>query len=504
MNRLRANLRSVILTTLVGVGGGYAFAFLGRSLTYQAMLILMASGALVLLLLAQFGLTREFLLMSLGFVLVLTPVKFFGTDDNAAIFTWTVQGYYVSSLDLVMLLLLCFFARDALSTIYRLVPKPVLLFFILYTLWMFLSLENVEEWEVVGPHLQYEAKGYLLFITVFCLVAKPGRMGSTTTLHYILIGFSLAMWVEFLIVCLEYVGILRTGMGFMGIWVGSLSEVLGQGETLRVGGTYQHPNALSVATGAAFLFLWQIQMDSKPEARRSLWYWPGIIGSFLCLVLTLSRGGYIGTAAGGCVYVGTMLLSRGTNWLKSLPWKYIAPAIISMFAIGFYFSDVIADKIFFSSLGNVTSRQVMNAMALQISSENPWIGAGIGQHGFAMMQMASFTELFMVLKVIPMVHNIYLLILTEVGIPGTVFFFLIPLYTMVFALRMCLRHPNHELAAALCGAVSAIALYLVADLASASLRRWELVNIYWLFVGIALASACTIREDLKKVRKPLS
>ena len=66
-----SNLGSFILVTALAVAAGLAFMRLGRSATYQAMMILKAMGALGLLILTELGITRKTLLFGLGFAIVI-------------------------------------------------------------------------------------------------------------------------------------------------------------------------------------------------------------------------------------------------------------------------------------------------------------------------------------------------------------------------------------------------------------------------------------------------
>jgi O-antigen ligase len=340
--------------------------------------------------------------------------------------------------------------------------------------------------DVAVSQLIYELRCLLVFATLFTLLLNPGPQGTMSHIRYILYGISAVMALETLIVCMEYIGAIPPGPLFMGIRVDSFREGLGMGEALRVGGTFRHPNYLVVFSGASFLLLWQAEMDSHPEVRRSVLHWPGIIGGFLCMILTLSRSGWAGTAAGGMFYVFVMLAGRGYPWIRSLPWKYVLPALIVIFAVGLFFSGAMINKLFYSDSGNVSSRYYTNDMAMMIAMDNPWLGVGLGQHGFSMATMSRFAELRSALKTFPSVHNSYLLILTEIGIIGTTLYFLVPFYALFHAMMTCLRNPNHRATAVLSGACSAVIIYLVADLASISLRHFNLSIFFWFLLGIVL------------------
>jgi len=506
VNRTSTNISSFIVVTLASVAAGLAFIYLGRSPTYQAMLVLMAAGVLGLLILTEFGITREFLLFGLGFAIVISPVKDFGFQEGDPHYMWVIQNNTFSAFDAALLIFIALYARNIFSTACKWLPRPVLFLIIGYVCAMLVSLLNIGpsgHMDVAITQFIYEMRCFLVFAAVFTLILHPGPKGCMVNLRYILIGFSCATLLETAIVCLEYVGAIQAGPLLMGVRVGSFLEGLAMGETLRVGGTFQHPNYLVIFAGVAFLLLWQTEMDSHPEASRSPLYWPGMIGAFLCLILTLSRSGWAGTAAGGMVYVCIMLVGRGYPWFKSLPWKYVVPCLVVTIAVGFYFSDSIINKIFHSASDNLTSRYYMNEMALLIWLENVWSGVGLGQHGFAMASMSRFGEMRVAMKNFPAVHNSYLLILSEIGIVGALFYFLIPFYAVASGLRTCLKKPNHRATAILCGACTGVIIYLVADLASISLRHLTLPLVYWFLLGMIFGLARVVREESKHHPKPL-
>lgn len=500
MNRIFDNFGSFVVVTLLAVAAGLVFVHIGRTPTYQAMLILMATGGLGLLVLTEFGVIRELLLFGLGFAAVMTPVKYFGFVEGDPHYMWAIQTPTFSAFDAALLVFIVFYARNIVSTLYRRLPRPVIVLVCGYLSVMLLSMTRIDpagHMDVAVSQLIFELRCLVVFAAVFTLVLNPGRNGLMADLRCILVGLSAAAAAETAIVCLEYIGAIQAGPLLMGIRVGSFRESLGMGEALRVGGTFQHPNYLVIFSGAVFLLLWQANMDSHPDARRSLLYWPGIIGGFVCMIMTLSRSGWAGTAAGTAFYVFVMLVGRGYPWLRSLPWKYVAPGVVFIVVVGFFFSESIVNKIFYSDSGNVDSRYYTNNVAMMLWADNPWLGMGLGQHGFAMAGMTKFAELRSALKTLPSVHNSYLLILTEIGIIGTSLYFLVPVYALIAGMIACLKNPNHRATALLCAACTAVIIYLVADLASISLRHFNLSVLYWFLLGMIAGLSVVVREGRK-------
>ena len=478
------------------------FMLLSVDGTLQMMFILVLMGILALLVCARLGVVRQVMLFGFGFSAIINPRKFFGVSGDLELLAWTVTVFFISFFDIAAATVLVTYARKTLQYVHRLLPGPVKFALAGFVILMLASLRNVTHWEEAWAHVFFEFKCIAIFAIVFGLIVSRGTEGAQSVLRPLLVGLSAGMVVEAGVVMLEYVGVLRTGQAFLGIRVGSLREDLGRAvEALRVGGTYQHPNYLAVAAGAMFLVLWQVEMDSYRRAARSLSYWLGIGASFVCLILPLSRGGWLGTFCGAALYVATMLWTRGADWIRSLPWKYLFPAILAVGVVGVYFSGAIYDKLFYSSPLNVDARGDLNDMAMEVIREHPWLGAGIAQHGFAMKNTEQYGKYHFIAGLIPVVHNIYLLIVSELGIIGGVLYILIPFLAIYYGLRACRRGSEHSLTGLLCGLCSSLVVFLVADLFGPSLRKVDIVYLYWLLMAMTFAAAALVEQDVRNGRR---
>ncbi|MDR0361585.1 MAG: O-antigen ligase family protein [Planctomycetota bacterium] len=497
MNGARPQLLEFLLPTLFGLGCGVLYLVLGVSDTFQAMLVLTFLGVFGLFALSRLELVRQALLLGFGFAVVINPRKFFGVSDDGdmKLLAWTVTVLFVTALDIGVFALLLGYARNFVAVARRALPGLFKLLLVGFFVIMFVSLANAGDRDIAWAHIAYEGKNLALFLVVVALAADRGNGGTADALRWILIGLGLAMGLEMMIVGLEYLGVIPNGWGFVGIRVGSQIEALGDFEALRVGGTYQHPNYLSIAAAAMALVFWQVLMDSDEKRRSSVFYWLGFFGSVVCLVLTLSRAGWLGCFAGGLLYTAVMLKLRGMDWLRGLPWKYIVPALFVLLAVGLYFIDPIFDKLFHSSPLNISSRSELNDMALQAISTQPWIGWGIGQHGFAMQDYGRSDMYAQLAGLIPVAHNIYLLVVSEIGIVGGGVYFLIPAYAITHGIRTCAKAPDHELSGALCAFSTALVVFLVADFFGPGLRKVDVANLYWLLLALVFGVAMTVRED---------
>lgn len=466
------------------------------------LLILLLAGLLVLLGLAYLGLMRPAMLCGLGFAVIINPRKYFGLTDASELLGGAAGYIFVTLLDVIVLCLCLTCARrvfaamwgeggDGLSRLLRL----LLLGFVFCTAASFLNATHMQH---AWAQLVFECKSLLLFFTVFAVLTDPTHGGVGTAARPLLYGLCGGMVVEAGVAVAEYARLIGTGggTGFLGIMVGSFSETLESGmQAFRVGGTYQHPNYLAMPAAALLLVCWQVQTDACSAVRSTFWVWLGFAAALVCVVLPFSRGGWLGVCCGGLVYVGVMLASRGRAWLKGLPWRTILAVCALGLIVALRFADQIYDKLFHSSPLNMLSRYDLNAMTLEMIRDHPWLGVGAGNHSYGAEGYGRYAELAAVAGLPPMVHNVYLLIASDIGLPGAMCFFGVPLLVMLYGARTCVRWPRHRLTGLVCACVSALAVFLVGDFFGASLRKVDVAYLYWLLLAMGMAAAVTVERD---------
>lgn len=490
MNRFHSLLTAAILPTFLALACGGAFLVFANDVTVLYLMILIFVGIFGLLAASHIGRARDVILLALGFATIINPRKFFWLTDatEEELLPWTVSVHFVTMLDIVVLVLFLTYARHAISAFFKILPVYVRLFIGIFVAALFLSLLNVnviDNVSIAHAHIGFELKGLILFIVVFGLVTDRRYGDKLDLLRMLLIGLCCGIAVEVLVVGLEYVGILTEESVFLGIRVGSFEESLVTGgEALRVGGTYQHPNFLGVPAGMILLLFWQLHMDSHKDVKSTPIFWLGIIGGAICVVMPLSRGAWSGLLAGAALYVLVMLFLRGKAWLDALPWRYIVPALIVLVGVGLWFFEPIYGKLTYSNPMNLTSRAELNRITIDAIMEEPLIGHGAGQHGFALLGRGEYNTMSIEFGFKPLVHNSYLLIASEIGIIGAACFFLIPIVAILKGIMACIHAPNHKLTGLLCALVSCLVMLLATELVSPGLRRVDIANLYWLIVAL--------------------
>lgn len=328
----------------------------------------------------------------------------------------------------------------------------------------------------------FELKCFLLMLVAANLMSSA-RMTHFTA---IMAGLSCGIVLEALLALLEYTRVINNEMFFLGVTVGGFQETLEGGlELNRAGGTYRHPNYLSVPAGALALLMWHLQASSPdPSLKKRRLYWLALGGALLCLWLSLSRGGW-GALIGGALFYWIMSQrSFGWRWFQSLPWRYLAPLLLVMAVFLIFFGNEAYNKIFHSSPINFTYRMQMNVMTLEQIKRQPVLGGGLGNHPLLTRDHPLYSATTRHLHAAPVVHNIYLLVASELGIIGVLLYFSIPFSLIVQTVRQCRARPDHSLSPLCLALASAMIVFLLSDLVGPGLRKIELAYMFWLFNGL--------------------
>ncbi len=174
--------------------------------------------------------------------------------------------------------------------------------------------------------------------------------------------------------------------------------------TLRSYATFPHPNVLGGFLAVTLtLIIYQLTNSSMKQFsnRKKIFYTITIISGIIALVLTFSRSAWI-VLIFGCVY----LVFRKK---KHFFFPVLLSAILFLFFVGttFGFQDE-----------SVVVREQLNSAAVLIVTASPVIGSGMGNF---LVRLPDFLVSRTIYFLQP-VHNIYLLLLSEIGIIGCALF----------------------------------------------------------------------------------
>ena len=257
----------------------------------------------------------------------------------------------------------------------------------------------------------------------------------------------------------------------------------GGGDSDRLGGTNTNPNELAAAILPAIMVCaFALLGERRPVAR-----WAISVGGsmlFLALLMTGSRGGLVGLAVGLAVAV----VVAGPGRLK------IVAATLVIVGIGVVYYVTYAPQDYVDRLAEVrsdggTGRSDLWEVALVIADDKPVTGVGAGNFPVAEARYAAaevdIERIDLVLDKTKVVHNMYLSLLSELGVVGlTLFLGLVlgALASIVQALRR-LRGSDWPFQLLVRGFLVGV----VAIMAAYTFATAEYEKQLWLLLGAALA-----------------
>jgi O-antigen ligase/tetratricopeptide (TPR) repeat protein len=220
-----------------------------------------------------------------------------------------------------------------------------------------------------------------------------------------------------------------------------------------------------------------------------------IISALGILLLTSSRGGWLGMAGGMGVFFAIYLIKRRSQWLQST-WrtirkpKYIIPllglGLLMLVIIGFIFVQQENQPTHGPIL---QSRNMLWNPAFIAIPESPWIGHGPYAYIFYFLRYNSVppTLLF------DYAHNIYLDILVSSGILGLVVFFIF-LAVLIKSLFKVLNDPDPYFFTLGLGVIAGLAAFLIHGLFDSvhhtvPVSLWHLCILLGIAVGLGSKGA---------------
>ncbi len=461
-------LLGVVSATLI-------FLFVGAGFKWTLLFLLVVGAAAILCFLALRGLTRPVLLMGLGFSFIINPRKSFGLLDLLNF--GGVHGFFISLTDLTVFCLVVNLIADRARR-QDLTKPPIALLLALgfYLFTMVLSLVNAANQILAVAQIFFEVRCILLFLIIGFWVSADREEALKFTTP-ILVGLAAGMVVETAIAAMEYLDCLPADFSFLGIQAGGYTEALGQFHTRRVGGTFRHPNYLAVPMAvlipvniAAFL--------AFKDGRRVL-FGLALLGQITTLILTLSRSGLMAAVVATLIFIILILRNETGRRLLQRNLSVLLVLLVVLAIVTTFYSGSLAHKFFESDPVNIESRIELNRMAMGMIGTYPLAGVGINNHTFAGREFDGYAYYQAAFGLPPIVHNVYLLIASEIGLPGLMafLFFLFLLFRQVR--QGLLGNGNEAHVILLVGLAAGLTGYLIAELWGSSLRKVEIAYLFW-------------------------
>jgi len=427
----------------------------------------------------------------LAFVMPLSVGKgFLGIDDLSL----PVPSVGVQLYDILIILLLGFcLVRRATDhkTKFRFFPATTLPA-IAWLIAGFLSLENAKDWQVSSIALISLAKLFVLYLVV------ANSIHNLRDVKWIIGGLLLALAFEALLGVYEGITGNLAGLSFLGEGSEVIKQNLDYNEANRCAGTVCHPNALSMYLNTTLPFVMALIFFSTRKLHKILA--AALIGiGVLALILTLSRGGWIGfVVIIGIVFV--MAIRRG----QIRPGTAVLVgccALLLLAALLMTGPNMVTKRLTTSDQGSAQSRIPMAEGALAIMRDYPILGAGINNYTLYMQTYDPDT--YYENRGLYVVHNVFLLIGAETGFFGLAAFTWFLLSVLAQAWAMAKGTPNDLVwivgVGIFCG-YAALGTQSMVDFALIGCPR--VFVQFWFLAGIVVAVAHMIVPGLTTVARP--
>jgi O-Antigen ligase len=313
--------------------------------------------------------------------------------------------------------------------------------FFLYILWVIQYVANRRSRPPV-PRVSLALLGYTAFAAISLFVARNRTLGLfelMSVVQAVLIYIYVTTWlrtrsdvlfvIRLLLVGLVLESILAIGLIFSGqeLNVAGLKADVETDQTEvthfpRIGGTAGSANSAAGYLVMCTIPAIAILLLDVGDRLKWLALAAFVLGG-LALVLTFSRGGWLGFILALIVVVG----SRSPH--KRISFKFVMGVAVVLLLACVVFGNAIAGRLFESDEGAAYARIPLTQLAVRMIRDNPVFGVGLNNFSVRMEQYAT-RELSG--EWLYSVHNKYLLAWSEMGIGG----FLTLLWFLLSTIRM--------------------------------------------------------------------
>lgn len=269
---------------------------------------------------------------------------------------------------------------------------------------------------------------------------------------------------------------------FGGVWVDTdmFSDI-----AFRVYSTFGNPNVLGeyflliIPIGVAYFFT-----SKKPIMK--LIYFGAVSVMMLCLVLTYSRGCWLGIMAAAAVFL--VLLDK----------RFILLGVVALIAMPFVLPDTIINR--FMSIGNMADTSTSYRVSIWLGTiamlKDYWLsGIGPGEAAYNRVYPAYGYNGVSA----PHSHNLFLQITCDTGICGLLVFVFMIIRYFRDTLSSVLNAKTKENKILAIGAVSSITGFMVQSMTDYTFYNYRVMILFWivLAMGVLFANVDSLKEDRK-------
>jgi O-antigen ligase len=243
----------------------------------------------------------------------------------------------------------------------------------------------------------------------------------------------------------------------------------------RVYSTLENPNVLSEYLLLVIPFSFALCVAAKSVLSRLLYL--GCFGVMaLCMVLTFSRGGWLGLIVAAAIFL--VMLDR----------RFIIVGIIGLIALYFLLPDAIVSR--FTSIGNLGDSSTSYRLSIWLGTiamlSDYWF-AGIGPG------TAAFNKIYPIYSFNAAAaqhsHNLFLQVMCDAGICGLALFLII-LWSHLRHLASSLsRETDRKTRLLLIAAISSMCGFLTQSMTDHSFYNYRVTLLFWAVLGLSAVTA---------------
>ncbi len=332
--------------------------------------------------------------------------------------------------------------------------------FALFLIWMLLSATAAISLTMLGAGVFMAIKAYLVYLYVV------NNVRTKLDLQRVMLMLCIGLAFQGFLGLVQYTTGSSLGLGFLG----AISKVRQAGVT-RVRGTFGLPNKFGawlalVIPIAASLFLFEV------NGRKKLFFSFATFFGILALLLSFSRSAWAGLLGSSGIMI--LLLAR-RRLLKGRYVLGILLAVVVVVVLVVVFWDTIVLRFETGATGKW--RLVMMDIALDLIAENPLFGVGLMNYRFHQIELFKFWR---------PVHNTYLRLGSEVGLPG-LFFFLMIIYLTLREGHKMLRCRDRLIFASALGLVSSMWAFLFTVNFGPEYHHYRIKFLFWVVIGLVFS-----------------
>jgi O-antigen ligase len=341
--------------------------------------------------------------------------------------------------------------------------------------WMFVTSSRAMEPGWGYAEISKWVRAYLIFVCLANFIKTERDL--RPVLYAVLAGF----------VFEALLGVYQWRRGSLGLWF--LGERLYRPEWWRAYGTFYVPSHFGNYLMMLLPILLRLFVFYKPLERKETYFYGFAIGSgFLALYATYARGPWISFAA---VVVLMLLFTFFKSKLRpKIKWP-IAAGIVLGLAFSLKYTDKVIEQFGEQRKTAAMSRVYLGQVAWRLIQDNLAFGVGPGNYELNSPRYVVPIKEYPTEHLSEIVHNTYLLIFAESGVPGIAAFALILIQMCVICFR--LFRSNHSICLNLViGGAMAILALAISFIASPDIRNEQTLNQMFLTAGMVFA--CELME----------